>query len=138
MLQRYIAILSGESSTLPSITVALHLLNLAVNAVVLFAEDQPAPRQFAILCHVLGQFAMRTLSIVWIAVHQAERSFPLVLAYVLIALMCSNYIYRAYGNVVSTVFALPLALIAWDTTRTQDIFGWKSAGPMVRPSCSCQ
>jgi hypothetical protein len=80
---------------------------------------------------------MRTLAIVWIAVDQAERSCPMVLAYVLVALMCSNYIYRAYGIVVSTVFALPLTLLAWDTTRTQDTFGWKSAGPMVRsPSSS--
>lgn len=78
-----------------------------------------APRKIAISCHVLGQIAMRTVAIVWIAVDQAERSFPVVLGYVLIALICSLYLFRSCGYTISSLFCLPLTFIAWDTTRTQ-------------------
>ena len=84
-----------------------------------------------VFLQVTGQVMMRVIMFAYLSVSQAEKAIPLFLAYGAVAFIFSIYQNRQSGWVVAMLFTIPLWFLSWQSSNTQDLFGWKTTGPLV-------
>jgi hypothetical protein len=88
-------------------------------------------RRCVVFLHVTGQIMMRVVMFAYLAVARAEKAMPILMAFAGVSLMFSIHVHGQSGWVVSTLFTFPLWFLAWQSSNSKDLFGWKVGGALV-------
>lgn len=75
---------------------------------------------------------MRMVMFAYLSVARAEKAVPLLLTFAAAALLFSTHLHSHSGWVIATIFTFPISFLAWQSTNSRDLFGWKVNGAMVR------